>query len=336
MPFTQTYTDLLARIWIPLVFVGVFAFDGLYFRREPFWEETRRLVRSIFFATLTVFAIVSLGKMSGEISRAIVVGTGVISLVLVPLVRFWWKPFLHKRGLGIKKTVLIGDNAWGRLAHLGLFRDHYMGIRVVGEVGLTPQKRETPKNVAGLETLSGQKAPDVPLLGLLPGLKKIVKEHEIRGAVVALPEMRREDLAPIIDHVQKHVLSVYVVPNIAQVNLVNSEPLDQERFRYPAGGDTVHSARSAHRDHRPSCGHRFAGTGLLLPDKDWSGQKALSNPEVQDDGGGGGIETGNGARKKSRPQEGVRGEAEARERPPGHEGREVSPEDQPRRASPDL
>ena len=225
MPFTQTYPDLLARIWIPLVFVGVFAFDGLYFRREPFWEETRRLVRSIFFATLTVFAIVSLGKMSGEISRAIVVGTGLISLALLPLVRFWWKPFLHKRGLGIKKTVLIGDNAWGRLAHLGLFRDHYMGIRVVGEVGLTPQSRETPKNVAALETLSGQKAPDVPLLGLLPGLKKTVKDHGIRGAVVALPEMRREDLAPIIDCVQKHVLSVYVVPNIAQVNLVNSELL---------------------------------------------------------------------------------------------------------------
>ena len=225
MPFNQTYPDLLVRIWIPLVFVGVFAFDGLYFRREPFWEETRRMVRSIFFATLTVFAIVSLGKMSGEISRAIVVGTGMISLVLVPLVRFWWKPFLHKRGLGIKKTVLIGDNAWGHLAHLGLFRDHYMGIRVVGEVGLSPHTSEISRKVAGLETLSGQEAPDVPLLGLLPGLKKIVKDHEIRGAVVALPEMRREDLAPIIDCVQKHVLSVYVVPNIAQVNLVNSELL---------------------------------------------------------------------------------------------------------------
>ena len=225
LPFTQTYPELLARIWIPLVFIGVFVFDGLYFRREPFWEETRRMVRSIFFATLTVFAIVSLGKMSGEISRAIVVGMGVISLGLVPLVRFWWKPFLHKRGLGVKKTLLIGDNAWGRLAHLGLFRDHYMGIRVVGELKLSPQTPEMFKKDAGFETLSGQKAPNVPLLGLLPDLKKIVKEHEIRGAVVALPEMRREDLAPIIDHVQKHVLSVYVVPNIAQVNLVNSELL---------------------------------------------------------------------------------------------------------------
>ena len=225
LPFIETYPDLLGRVWIPAVFVGVYAFDGLYFRREPFWEETRRLVRSTFFATLTVFAIVSLGKMSGEISRAIIVGTGLLSLVLVPLIRFWWKPFLHKKGLGIKKTVLIGDNAWGRLAHLGLFRDHYMGIRVVGEVGLSPQKGETHRTGSGPETLSGQNAPVVPILGLLPGLKMIVKEHEIRGAVVALPEMRREDLAPIIDHVQKHVLSVYVVPNIAQVNLVNSELL---------------------------------------------------------------------------------------------------------------
>ncbi len=226
LPFTQTYFDLLSRVWIPATYVGVFSFDGLYSRREPFWEETRRLVRSVFFATLTVFAIVSLGKMSGEISRAIVVGTGLFSLALVPLVRFWWKPFLHKRGLGIKKTVLIGDNAWGRLAHLGLFRDHYMGIRIVGEVGLARRtgwvrREELPAR----ETLSGLDAPTVPFLGDLSGLEGIVKVQGIRGAVVALPEMRREEFTLLMDEIQKQVLSVYLVPNIAQVNLVNSELL---------------------------------------------------------------------------------------------------------------
>ena len=225
LPFLQTYPDLLSRVWIPLVFVGVFAFDGLYFRREPFWEETRRIVRSVFFSTLTVFAIVSLGKMSGEISRAIVVGTGMIALSLVPLVRFWWKPFLHKRGLGIKKAVLIGNTSWGRLAHLGLFRDHYMGIRIVGEVVLPSIFGKVEMKGGKEESLSGKEAPDLHRLGDLSELEDIVKEHSIRGAVVALPEMQREDLAIVIDWVQKHVLSVYLVPNISQVNLVNSELL---------------------------------------------------------------------------------------------------------------
>lgn len=89
----------------------------------------------------------------------------------------------------------------------------------------------------------------------------------------------------------------------------------------------MHSARSPYRDHRSSCCHRFAGAGFLLPGSHWTGKEAFPDPEVQDDGGGGGGEARKSSGGQSRPQEGVRGEAEARERPPGHEGREVSPED---------
>ncbi|MHB8370738.1 MAG: undecaprenyl-phosphate galactose phosphotransferase WbaP [Leptospirales bacterium] len=220
LPFSQTFPDLLLRFWIPLVVTSVFAYEGLYSKRAPFWEETRQIVRSLFFAYITIFAIVSLGKMSSEVSRATIIGTGILSLIFVPLVRFWWKPFLHAKGLGIKKTILIGDNAWGRLAHLGLFRDHYMGIRIVGQVSLDETLLFSSESVA---PLSGETAPELPFLGTLSELPAIVDSLGIRGAVVALPDMRRESLSPLIDEIQRHVLSVYLVPNISQVNLVNSE-----------------------------------------------------------------------------------------------------------------
>ena len=223
MPFVQTFPDLLSRLWIPLVIIGVFAYEGLYSKRAPFWEETRQIVRSLFFSTMTIFAIVSLGKMSSEISRAVIVGTGILSLILIPLVRYFWKPFLHARGLGLKNSVLVGDNTWGRLAHMGLFRDHYMGIRIVGRVEPDNVLLPSVEPVPSRASLSGEEAPAVPVLGALSELPEIVKVFEIRGAVVAHPEMRRESLAPLIDEVQRHVLSIYLVPNIAQVNLVNSE-----------------------------------------------------------------------------------------------------------------
>ena len=223
MPFVQTFPDLLSRLWIPLVIIGVFAYEGLYSKRAPFWEETRQIVRSLFFSTMTIFAIVSLGKMSSEISRAVIVETGILSLILIPLVRYFWKPFLHARGLGLKNSVLVGDNTWGRLAHMGLFRDHYMGIRIVGRVEPDNVLLPSVEPVPSRASLSGEEAPEVPVLGALSELPEIVKVFEIRGAVVAHPEMRRESLAPLIDEVQRHVLSIYLVPNIAQVNLVNSE-----------------------------------------------------------------------------------------------------------------
>ncbi len=231
LPFHQTLEDLLSRVWILVVVIGVFAYEGLYSRREPFWEETQNMIKAIILAYLMIFSIVSLGKLSPEISRSIVVGTGLLSLVLVPFFRFWWKPFLHRMGLGLKKTVLIGDNAWGRLAHLGLFRDHYMGIRILGFLNIqdrSERRRKLDDNMQegdDPEALSGMKAPEIACLGMLEDLPVVTAREGIRGAVIAVPHLRREEIVQLIARVQRHVLSVYVVPNVAQVNLVNSELL---------------------------------------------------------------------------------------------------------------
>ncbi len=232
LPFTQSFADLLSRLWMPAVLVVVFAFEGLYTRREPFWEETRNAVRAVFLSFLAIFTIVSLGKLSGEISRAVVVGTGILSLGLVPLVRVVWKPFLHRKGIGIKRTVLLGSNASGRLAVLGLFRDHYMGIRVAGVLdcpgegeGVPLRFRERPRGDGRSGGLTEEPPPLLPVLGSLGDLPDLAASLDLRGAVVAMPHLKREELSLLIERVQRSVLSVYVVPNVAQVNLLNSELL---------------------------------------------------------------------------------------------------------------
>lgn len=231
LPFSQIFEDFLSRIWIPLVMVTVFAYEGLYTKREPFWEETRTVIRGLFLSFLVIFSIVSLGKLSDEVSRAVVVGAGGLSLGLVPLIRFRWKPLLHMMGIGIKKTVLIGDNSVGRLAHLGLFRDHYMGIRIVGSVSFAadtkPSLSPKPETETNETTSELPQRPFLPLpcLGGIEDLGDIVRTEGIRGAVVAVPHLRREDLSTLIERVQRSVLTVYVVPNVSQVSLLNSELL---------------------------------------------------------------------------------------------------------------
>lgn len=224
--FSQTFGDLLSRVWMPLVVVVVFAYEGLYTKREPFWEETRTVIRGLFLSFLAIFSIVSLGKLSDEISRVVVVGTGLLSLVLVPLVRVRWKPILHRMGVGVKKAVLLGNNPIGHMAHLGLFRDHYMGIRIAGFVSLP----EAPDEFGVMERSDPEPLPEnqtlpLPCLGSIEDLGEIVRTERIRGAVVAVPHMRREDLASLIERVQRSVVTVYVVPNVAQVSLLNSELL---------------------------------------------------------------------------------------------------------------
>lgn len=229
-PFPQTFEDLAVRIWMPLVVIIVFSFEGLYSKRVPFWEETRIIVRSIFLSYLGIFSIVSLGKLSGEISRAIVIGTGIVSLGFTPLVRFQWKPFLHQLGIGIKNTLLVGDNPIGQLAQSGLSRDHYMGLRLIGFVKVSEEDKGFNSNVAqfleeGREYPLKMNVPKLPSLGPIERLPEIVDQKCIRGAVVALPHIKGRELGPLIEKIQRYVLSVYVIPNLTQVNLLNSELL---------------------------------------------------------------------------------------------------------------
>jgi len=229
LPFSQTFWNLASHFWIPLVLIVVFTHEGLYTRREPFWEETRTVVRALFLSYLAIFSIVSLGKLSGDLSRAVLIGTGLFSLGLVPLVRFRWKPFLHRMGVGVKKTVLIGNNPIGHLAHAGLFRDHYMGIQIVGFLAV-PDHPERPLAVDDnpqdeRKSLLGSSLPALSCLGTIEDLLVVAQKEGIRGAVIAVPHMKREDLVPLIDRVQRSVLSVYVVPNVMQVSLMNSELL---------------------------------------------------------------------------------------------------------------
>ena len=230
-PFTQTFADLLSRTWMPIVVIVAFSFEGLYTKRRPFWEETRSVVRATVISYLAIFSIVSLGRLSDQVSRAVIAGTGILFLGLAPLIRFHWKPFLHHLGIGVKRALLIGDNPVGRLAQLGLFRDHYMGIRLVGflqiqkELEGTPFEREIVCKEVSTEVRSNESCPPLPCMGPLDNLKDVVQQEMIRGAVVAMPYLRREELLPLIDKIQRDVPSVYVVPNIAQVNLLNSELL---------------------------------------------------------------------------------------------------------------
>ena len=230
LPFKQTLPDLVEQVWIPFVVIGIFGYEGLYTKRQPFWDETQDIAKAVFLSYITVFAIVSLGKFSAAVSRSILLGTGFWSLFLIPLLRFWYKPILHRMGLGVKRTILVGNGRLAELACLGLYRDHYMGIRLMGRLDLPDAFDCETESVAQEElavgaTLSGQVAPTLPYLGSLDSLKDLVKQQSIRGVVIATPYLRRQDLSQLISVLQRYVLSVYVVPNIAQVNIANSELL---------------------------------------------------------------------------------------------------------------
>lgn len=227
----QSYMDFVSMIWMPAVIFGVFWHDGLYNKRLPFWEETQKIVRSLFLSFLGVLALISIWKISSKVSRSVTLETGLFTLMFTPLLRSLWKPFLHKKDIGIEKVLIIGDEKFSSLVAFGLERDHYMGLRAIGwmndpdleKENITIEKKLDPEVNDSSGSLS------LPLrltyLGSIESISDVIKRSHINNVFVAYPFMKGTGLSQLVSKIQKHVYSVYVIPNISQVNLISSELL---------------------------------------------------------------------------------------------------------------
>ena len=217
--------------WMPTVLILVFFFEGLYTRRLPFWTETQKVVQSLFFTFLVLFSIISLDKLSADVSRVIIGGACLLSLFGIPLVRNFLKPWLHNQGLGTIEVLFVGEEKWVSLVASGLFRDHYLGIRPSGWVSLPKGMalRNDPFSGPGIsgngELLSGLGRVDLPQMGTFEEWVSKTIETTARGAIIAAPALYGREMSRLANTLHRRFLDVYIVPNVTQVNLMSSELL---------------------------------------------------------------------------------------------------------------
>jgi len=218
--------------WMPAVLLSVFFFEGLYTRRLPFWTETQKGVRSVFVTFLGLFSIVSLDKLTPDVSRVIVSGACVLSALLIPLLRNLYKPWLHARGLGTIGVLLVGEEKWVSLVSSGLARDHYLGIRPAGwitlpaEVLLRVDTSSAPGFSDNGELLSGMVPITASYLGTWEGwLGGTVACRQAAGAIIASPSLYGREMTRLANTLYQRFPDVYLVPNVSQINLGGSELL---------------------------------------------------------------------------------------------------------------
>lgn len=127
------FTIFSSRYYLIAFYLLIFAYEGLYTRRYPLWEELRRLSRGILIASIFVVIIFYLTR-AFNISRAIFLLALLFNLILLPIARSLAKQFLIKTRFFIKNLLVIGD---GAILKKELERNKYLGYRIIGEVPLS-------------------------------------------------------------------------------------------------------------------------------------------------------------------------------------------------------
>ncbi|EDP75586.1 undecaprenyl-phosphate galactose phosphotransferase WbaP [Hydrogenivirga sp. 128-5-R1-1] len=209
--FNISYSALLKLWWIPLIFILFIAYEQLYVKRYPFWDETRELLKALTISVVVVFAVVSLGKKSESISRLTVLMLWGYSIFMFPLFRYFGKKLLYKLGVWRRNLLILGAGRAGVGTAKGLQGDEHLGYEIVGF--LDDYKK------GSIEV--GDRS--IPVLGKISKFKDIIRDKNVATVVIAIPSMDKERLSALANNVHKYVKRIFIVPDLKGIALLNSE-----------------------------------------------------------------------------------------------------------------
>ena len=191
--------------WLPLVLVACMAYEDLYQKRLPYWKEVEKILKACTLAVIFSIALLYLAKMSGEISRTLVMITWFMTVVFIPTFRYLGKLFLVKVGIWCKPVIIIGAGKTGALVASALIREKTMGYKIIGLLDDNLQ-------LVGLAYPKSKK--NIPILGTLAEAEKIIFDTRVQEIIVAVPGMPPKMLVELTNSLQPLVNNVMVVPDL--------------------------------------------------------------------------------------------------------------------------
>jgi len=208
-PFPEPLPFVLVNpVWLPLVFLFFYWFEQLYSRKYPFWEEIRQSCKASFIASLSGFAIVSIGRLSSEVSRTVLILTFLNTLWIVPILRILGKWTAFRLGVGKRKIIIIGAGLTGELFLNSILKEKTIGYEIIGFLDDDEKKRGTFIN-------------NVRVLGKITEIDNYLSPG--MEVTVAIPGMFPEKMVSLVNFLQKKVKKVSFVPDLFGIPFYDSD-----------------------------------------------------------------------------------------------------------------
>ena len=200
--------------WLPAIFIFFIAYERLYVRKYPFWDETRELLKAVTISTVAIFTLSMLGRTAEQISRLTILLLWVYSLLLYPLFRLIGKRMLYKIGLWKENVIIIGAGQAGLETAKGIHAQVHLGYNLIGFLDDDDGKIGLDINIKG-------KAYKV--FGKIRNFRKFINLLNVSTIIIAIPSFPIEKLAKLTNHVQKYAKNILLIPNVRGIALVNTE-----------------------------------------------------------------------------------------------------------------
>ena len=200
--------------WLPAIVLSFFAYERLYNKKLPFWDETKVILQAVSIATVTMLALITLGKMTDQISRLTVLFLWGYGLFLFPLFRWIGKRILYKSGLWKENVIIIGAGTAGVESAKGIHSELFLGYNLIGFLDDAYDKIGTEIEINGNP---------YKVFGKTKNFTKFINFLNISTIIIALPSLPVDKLAELTNNIQKHAKNILLIPDMKGIALTNTE-----------------------------------------------------------------------------------------------------------------
>lgn len=190
--------------YMAFLWVFIFAYENLYTKRFPRWEETFILIKGTTISFALVMILIFITKKELQFSRAVIVLAWGLSLFIFPLSRYLTKLILIKLKLWKKKLLIIGANPLGFNVVKSIRQNKSMGYEIIGFLDDDPQA-------------IGKTYDGIQVIAPISRLEEVSLERNSKDIFIALPHLSKDDLSGLLQKCEKTGESMRIVPRIGDL-----------------------------------------------------------------------------------------------------------------------
>ncbi|MGB8657717.1 MAG: undecaprenyl-phosphate glucose phosphotransferase [Candidatus Zixiibacteriota bacterium] len=211
---------LYSSIFVVVVWVMVFNAYGLYKSTRPkgTFDEFYLLAKSATLGFLVILAFTFFYRGTSY-SRATLVASWLLGIVLLygeRRIMSSVERHYMRRGYGVKKAVIVESGEMGVSLYKRWKENPQLGYRLVGLVQGGDRRADNthPAN-----------SPDVPVLGSVGDLMRIIKEEEVELVILALPLSYHQEMMDIILGCEDLKVEFQIVPDMFEIMAARAKVL---------------------------------------------------------------------------------------------------------------
>ena len=206
------FSSLQDYFWLSIIYLIAIGYEGLYTGREPFYVESRIIIKALTLSALIAFLTVSLVHLSGSL----IILLWLVSMIIFPVFRFYGKNLLYSLKIWNEPILILGNNKAGREFAENMMKRHFLGYKVIGF--LDDDASHENKEVEVQNEI-------YKILGEVKDYCDIANRYNVSVVLISLPHLNKEDISALVAKVQQCSRRVIIVPHAKGITMQNSKLL---------------------------------------------------------------------------------------------------------------